>query len=160
MSDTTNPYQAPSSSFQPPLQASGNGEVPQAIMLAMQATKPWITFLAILGFVGAGLMVLGGFAVIVAGSMMERSKIGAGMGVVYVILGGLYFFPSFFLLRFSGAIRRLIDGGGMDALTEAVIRQKSFWRLIGISTLVLMCIYFLAIIVGIVVGVMAGASRM
>jgi len=160
MSDP-NPYQAPSSSFSPPVQASsGDGSVPPGIMAAIAATKPWVTFLAILGFVGAGLMVLGGFGVVVAGSMMTRSSsLGAGMGILYVVLGGLYFFPSFFLLRFGGAMRQVLEGGGMNALTEAMVRQKSFWRLVGISTLVLMCIYFLAILVGIVVGVMSAASR-
>ena len=70
-----------------------------------------------------------------------------------MLLGVLYFFPSYFLVRYGSAIRRLVVGGGMPALSDALTRQKSFWRLSGIMALVLMSVYAVGIIVAIVVGV-------
>jgi hypothetical protein len=154
---TPNPYAAPMASLDSAMapMATSDGQVPDGAMRALQGTKPWVTFLAILGFVFTGLMILGGLAITATGTMSDRNKLGSGIGIVYVFLGALYFAPSFLLLRYGAAIRRLLDGGGTDALTEALVRQKSFWRLIGIATLVILGFYFLAMI-ALVIGI---ASR-
>ena len=144
---TINPYQAPVFSSQPPVpRESQDGSVPAGVMIALRATRPWVNFLAILGFVGAGLLGLAGLVIAVAGSMTEKAKLPSTMGLAYALFGVLYFFPSLYLLRFGSAIRSLLHGGGVDALTEAMVRQKSFWRLVGISTLVIMSLYVVLLV--------------
>ena len=63
-------------------------------------TRKWAQFLAILGFIGAGLIAI---MAIFAGSMFS-GMIGAGgiaVTVLYLLMALLYFFPSLYLFRFS-----------------------------------------------------------
>src|SRR3954464_1086136 len=124
--------------------ATEAGAVPSQIMELLEQTKPWVTFLAVLGFISTGLMMLVGVAIAATMALQPKQGLPAAVGLVYVGLGLFYVFPSLLLLRFGGAIRRLTLGGpagGMEALTDVIRRQKSFWRFIGIFTLVMMGVY-------------------
>ncbi|MBC7947226.1 MAG: hypothetical protein H7Y42_05050 [Chitinophagaceae bacterium] len=83
----------------------------------------WAKFLAIVGFIFCGLIVLGG---IFAGSMFESMSsgsryerfdnsdvevstkgLGAAAAVLYILIALLYFFPCLFLYNFANKIRLL-----------------------------------------------------
>jgi len=145
--------------YRPPLSHDGGDTpVPPTIVQLLRQTRPWVTFLAILGFIGAGLMCLGGFAVMAIGSLGPKG-LPWPIGFVYILMAGLYIFPSLFLFRYGVAIRELLDRDGMNALTEAIARQKSFWRLVGIATLVILCLYVLLFFGAIAFGMFAAAAR-
>jgi hypothetical protein len=139
--------------FQPPRAADDSARpvpqagVPQAIVDLLAQTRPWVTFLAVLGFVVCGFLGLAGIVGSIGGAFVKPRF--ALVGVVYVLLAVFYLFPSLFLMRYSRAIRKLTQGGGEPALVEAMERQKSFWRLIGIAALVMLCLYLLVLIGGI-----------
>jgi hypothetical protein len=156
------PYQPPVSDLGrgAGMSAAGReGTVPPAVVELLRQTKPWVTFLAIMGFIGAGLIGLAGLAVMAFGAAMGPKGLPWPFGLVYILLAVFDIFPSLFLFRYGASIRRLLEGGGVDALTDAIARQKSFWRLVGITTVVILGIYGLVIVGGIVVGVIAAASR-
>lgn len=152
-----NPYQPPRAVDLGPIpyEAPGMDAVPGAILEAMRQTKPWVTFLAVMGFIATGIMALFGFIMMAMGGF---GKLPAGLGALYVLLALIYVPPSLLLFRYGAEIRRLLEGGGMHRLTQALVCQKSFWKFVGILTLVLMGIYFLAIAGAIVAGFM-GALR-
>jgi hypothetical protein len=134
--------------------AVGNAAVPSEVVELLRQTKPWVTFLAVLGFIATGLMVLGGLIITAAGGLGgQKGSFPAALGLLYVGLGIFYVFPSLFLLRYGNAIRELTVGGGVPALTEAIKQQKSFWRLVGIMTVVMMCIYALVLVGMVIFGV-------
>jgi hypothetical protein len=152
-----NPYQPPQAFADgpPPYMRTEGGDVPAAIMEAMRSTRPWVTFLAILGFIGTGLMVIAGLVIVSIGGV---AKLPAPIGLVYVVLALLYLAPSWALFRYGAGIRALLDqGGGMDRLTHALVCQKSFWRMVGIFTLVVMGLYALILVGGAVVLAMRAA---
>src|SRR6266508_5860429 len=76
----------------------------------LQGTQPWVRFLAIMGFIGAGFMVLAGLTAGVAGAATGRVET-IGLMVVYPIMAVVYVFPSLFLLRYADRIRSFVVSG-------------------------------------------------
>jgi len=62
--------------------------------------------------------------------------------------------------RYASSIGQLsLSGGSMDALADAVAKQASFWRFVGIMTAAIMGLYVVAIVIGVVVGIGAAVTR-
>lgn len=143
-----NPYQPPAESPLDPrlsMPGSGTGEVEAAVMESLRQTKPWVMFLGVMGFIGAGFLLLGGGVVAVVG--LPDVPGGRAFGLAYVAFAVVYVFPSLFLTRYAKAIRELLAGGGNEALAQAIEQQKKFWRFVGISMVVFMGLYFALIVV-------------
>lgn len=154
-----NPYAAPVADNHRPM-SSGvptDAQVTPGILEAMTQTRPWVLFLGILGFIGAGLMVLAGLGMLIAGSAMGAGEMGA-LSIIYIVMAIIYIFPSLYLYRYAGSIKMLMSGYGVHALEEALNHQKSFWKLVGIVTAVCMVLYAVGIVVMIAVGA-AGAMN-
>lgn len=127
-------------------------EVPENIVELLRQTKPWVTFLSVLGFIGSALMILFGVIAIGAGLMGGKGQ-AAGMGFFYLLFSGLYIYPSMCLSRYGASIGRVLTGSGMDGLADALSHQKSFWRFAGIATIVMLVLYAFIIFIAILVGV-------
>jgi hypothetical protein len=155
------PFRAPVAELGGPRAAStaeANAIVPSEIVELMRQTRPWVLFLAILGFIFSGLFCIGGVAFAVYSGRIggkEGRTFPVAAGLVYFALGFIQIFPSLFMMRFSGAVSRLNAGVGMPALTDAIRHQKSFWRLVGIGTLAIMVIYVL-VLAALDIGAMKG----
>ncbi len=150
-----NPYQAP-------LTSDSSGALPdsalEAIMAALRATRPWVMFLSVLGFLGSGLLFILGLFVLVAGDNFARqsslSGMGSALGLIYFVLGGIYIVPSLLLWRYAASISDFTASGGqIDLLAAAIERQKSFWRFSGISMAVVVGLYAFLFFIGIMVGI-------
>ena len=117
----------------------------------LRATRPWVKFLSIMMFISVGLCFLGGLLMMIASSspVMRGAGLGPLIGLVYWVMGGLYLAPAVFLYRYASSIQDLLQGGGDIAMESALESQKSFWRFMGIMTLVVLCIYGLIILFGI-----------
>jgi hypothetical protein len=61
-------------------------------------------------------------------------------------MGGLYLAPAFFLHQYASSINDFLQGGGDSAMETALGSQKSFWRFVGILTLVFICLYVLVFV--------------
>jgi len=136
---------------------AGEFQVSENMLDSLKATRPWVKFLAILGFIVCGLMALAALAFLGGASRMPGPMAGFGpvMGVVYLLLVLLYFFPCLYLYRYAGAIAR-IPAAGQGAMEEALARQKSFWKFIGILTAVILGLELLAIVGAIAFGGLMG----
>lgn len=166
-----NPYQAPQMndpSSMGGMGGPGNGPNDAALMAildSMKKTRPWVLFLAILGFLGAGGMVMLGLMMMAMGSAMSSLTkampgFGAWIGIFYIVLGGIYVVPSILLFRYGSSIGDFSrSGGSLDALAGAVQKQTTFWRFVGIGTAVLMGLYVVAIVIGVIVGVATAVGR-
>jgi hypothetical protein len=146
--------------------AGANEAAQVTIMEALKKTRPWVLFLAILGFLGAGAMFLLGIGMMIAGAAMSSfskgpfDKFTPLLGIVYLVLGGFYVVPSVLLWQYGSSIGDFSRSGGTaDTLATAVQRQASFWRFTGISMAVMIGLYVVGIFVAVVVGVAAGMSR-
>ncbi|HEV7164170.1 MAG TPA: hypothetical protein VGO35_02125 [Gammaproteobacteria bacterium] len=122
----------------------------------LNATRPWVKFLAILGFIGIAFMVLFGLLMIFGFSLLPTQPgapaFGAVFGVFYFLFAAIYFMPCLFLYRYSRAIAA-IPASGQGALEEALKSQKSFWKFMGIVALIIVSIEVLVIVIGVLIAV-------
>jgi hypothetical protein len=137
------------------------GDVPDEVVEPLRHTKPWVTFLAVLGFLGTGLMGLCGLFFLGVKSSLPNvsSGVSTGIGLLYIVLAAVYVFPSLYLLRYGSAIGRLVRDPRMERLVVALAQQRSFWRLVGIITAVLVGLYPVTIVVVVVLAVLRGTGR-
>jgi hypothetical protein len=115
------------------------------VSVPLQRTQPWVRFLAIMGFIGAGFRVWVGVTAGVAGAVTGRIET-IGLMIVYPIMAVVYVFPSLFLLRYADRIRSFVASGQEQDLVGALDAQRSFWKFAGILTIV-------SIVFGILIGV-------
>jgi hypothetical protein len=145
MSTPFDPYKAPQSSLDAPPRADPAAAVPGSVIELLAQTRPWVRLMAILVFVGMGLAIIGG---VVVASLTPSSVPGAGFAVfipMFIVLV-LYIPPALLLWQYADRIRQLQNGGGMAALEDAIGRQKSFWKYIGILACIGIGFYALALI--------------
>src|SRR5689334_4359332 len=114
----------------------------------LRATKPWVRLISVIMFISVGLMFLGGLAMffVPATPGLRGTGVGPLIGIFYFIFGGLYLIPAYFLHQYASSIQELLNGGGDSAMENALGSQKSFWRFVGILTLILICLYALVFV--------------
>lgn len=119
---------------------------------SLRATRPWVFFLGVMSFIGAGFMVIGGLGIAAMGSRMPAGP-GPALGLVYLVMAVFYVIGGVFLVRYGSAIGRLMSGGGTADMEAALAGQKSFWKFAGILTLVMIVLSVVGVVVAIVIGV-------
>jgi uncharacterized membrane protein YesL len=78
---------------------------------------------------------------------------GVGLGFVYLIVALIYLYPVYALFKFSSSMKRGINTGSQDLITDAFRYQKNMYRFIGIMMIIVIAIYLIGFIVLIGVGV-------
>jgi hypothetical protein len=134
----------------------------------LDETRPWVRFIAILTIVMAGFMLLGGlclFAFTVLGGLAAGDRFGIGarggaiggglLALVYVVMALVYLAPGTYLFRYASAIARLRATRSGGALEDALKHQKSFWRFVGILTVISFVLALVAIVMGVIIAVIA-----
>lgn len=121
----------------------------ELIKAELNKTTKWTTFLAVLGFIGLGFVVIAGFFMIGVNSRAFMGDQALIIGLVYLLMGALYFFPIYYLYKFSVKCKEALGFGGQMALNEAFIYMRKQYQFVGIVTIVVMSIYFLIIIAAI-----------
>jgi hypothetical protein len=122
----------------------------------LRGTKPWVRLISVIMFIFSGLIFLGGLAMFFVPSTpgMRGAGVGPLVGILYFLMGGLYLFPAYFLHQYASSINDFLQGGGDSAMENALGSQKSFWRFVGILTLIMIGIYAL-IFMFVIFGAMA-----
>jgi len=121
----------------------------------LKETAKWAKFLAILGFVFIGLMVV--FALFsttifdLASKMQEGvpANLGLIMAVVYLVLAVIYFFPVYYLLQFSNKMKKALSTKDDEILAKAFEMLKSHYKFIGVFTIITISLYVLLIVVSV-----------
>jgi len=124
----------------------------------LSETAKWGKFLAILGYIGIGLMVMMAIGVMAIGSASDLFP-GTGMnmgafGLIYIALAAFYFFPVYYLHQFSVKMKQGLTSQDQQHVTAAFQNLKSLFKFMGIFTVVILSIYALAIIIALVAGAM------
>lgn len=139
-----------------PLDLQESSDLPlNAEMLGyLLSSAKWGTFMAIMGFIFTGFMVIGALAFMLMGSNDLFPGVGQGMlGVVYLILAAIYFFPTLFLYRFSAQTKAAIRSGAESTMTDGLRNLQLLFKFTGILTIVMISIYAVMIIIGLVAGI-------
>jgi hypothetical protein len=121
-----------------------DASVTPAIREALLGTRPWVLLMSILGFIGAGFMILGaGGILFFTTSAMPMMTV---MILVYVAMGVLQGAGSAYLFRYASSIGTLRSGGDILAVERALDEQRAFWKLAGIGALSFIALYVIVLI--------------
>ena len=128
----------------------------------LKETAKWTKFLAILGFVGIGLMVLGSLVMLFApSSLMSNGDFPFGgkifMMLLYLAFAVLYYFPISYLYQFLENTKKAIENNDNNAIRDAFEFLKSHYKFMGILTIILLSFYAIIIFIGLIG---AGAAAM
>ncbi len=137
----------------------------------LDQTRPWVRFMSVVTYASAGMMVLAALAMLAASIFGGRAASGAEAGglfgsaiasglmaCLYLLLAGVYIVPGLYLSRYATAIKRLKASGTVAGLEDALKHQKSFWRCIGVLTIVGVSIA--AVVVGLAIAAGVAAFMM
>ena len=121
--------------------------------------KKWANFLAIMGFVGVGFMVLGGLFMTIIFSVLPDDQNAFPfpamlLGIFYLVLALVYFFPVRYLYLFAVKLKYALLNRDNDFLENSFGYLKSHYKFIGIMVIVMLTLYPIAIVVGIFIAVM------
>ncbi len=121
----------------------------------LKETAKWTKSLAILGFVGIGLMVLGSLVMLFApSSLMSNGDFPFGgkifMMLLYLAFAVLYYFPISYLYQFSENTKKAIENNDNNAIRDAFEFLKSHYKFMGILTIILLAFYAIIIFIGLI----------
>ncbi|MBI1288792.1 MAG: hypothetical protein GC178_14585 [Flavobacteriales bacterium] len=136
-------------------QVSGQFEVNDRMRTYLAETGKWGKFIGIVGFVFIGLIVFAGLAITIMGNSFPGSEdrpINMGVfGIVYIIMGIIYLFPTLYLYRFSSKVVDAVKHLDTMGLEAAFMNLKSLFKFFGVFTAIVMGLYGL-IFVGAIIG--------
>ena len=131
----------------------------QSISYLGEAAR-WAKFIAIIGFVFCGLMVMGSFFLGTMLSTMLASTIGGYSGIgggfitfFYLIFAAIWFIPCLFLYRFGAQMQVAVKSNQQERLNYSLGNLKSYFKYIAVLFIIMLSIYALAIIGGIVTAI-------
>ncbi len=115
--------------------ARGGGKPsPVGIERTLSETRPWVLLMAIVGFVSAGLGVLGALVSLIL-SAVALNLVGILVSLVMLATYGLVGWAAFHLFVYAQRIAAYVATTDTPELEQALVAQRSFWRLAGILTL-------------------------
>jgi hypothetical protein len=127
-------------------------EIEQDTLNHLNSTRKWAMFLAIIGFIFLGLMLIIG---LLAGTFLTAFSTGEkGLGipdslmfVPIVLMGIIYFFPVLFLFRFSKHTSHAIRNLDKLELHKAIKSLKAYFAYIGILIIIVLSLYLVVLII-------------
>ncbi len=148
--------------------SGSNNIITTGIVDQLKRTRPWVLLISIVGFIFTAIMAIGTLAIFFGGGVAIFSGSGVTpdmssgiavivMGFIYLLMTLLYFVISLFLLKYAGAIKRFIASGTSQDMEAALKYQASFWKVVGILTLVSIVFMVLGIAAGII-GALTGGG--
>ena len=169
MSDLANPYESPESAAVPVKPLVSQGSLTETMLIYLKGASPWLRLVGILGFIGSGLLVLWGIVLLIIiplggedwYQVFEIEQLssslggafGGSMAIFTIGVAVLLFIPSLFAYRFGEKVRSFLRTGTDQDLELAFKNNKSFWKYIGIFSIVSLAFIPLLIVVGIMIAV-------
>lgn len=129
----------------------------------LKDTAKWAKFLAIVGFVGCGIMVLlaigmGFFMNSLKGEMQQNNPLfnfgGTELFIsfFYIAFAALYFFPCLYLFQFAKTAKKGIEEQDSQLIAEALDKHHSVYKFMGILTAIMLGMYAFIIIIAVLIG--------
>lgn len=125
---------------------------------ALRSSANWGLFLAIVGFIFTGFLVLASLIIMagagIAGSS-EFDMIGVPIGLLgflYLFIAAMYFFPAFFLFRFAQGTKRALASDSSEQLEYALTNQSKMYVWMGVLVIIILSIYLLIFLFALSIG--------
>lgn len=111
----------------------------------LKETAKWANFLAILGFIGLGLMAIAIIAMLFLNGSRSNNYSNVGgssfIAVFYILLAVFYYYPINYLYKFSVDITKGVNSNDQELFTSGFKSLKSLFKFQGILTIVVISIY-------------------
>jgi len=123
-------------------------EVPFETMKVINETRKWTLFLSIIGFIGVGLIVLigllfGSITPFLSGHSLSQGFPTFLIAFIYIVIAVVYFFPVYFLYKFSVFAKKAFQSFESGNLHLALTNLRTHYQIIGILTIVFIGLYVL-----------------
>lgn len=127
-------------------------EIEQETLKHLNTTRKWAMFLAIIGFIFLGLIIIIG---LIAGTFLTAFSSGEkGLGIPesfmfipILLIALVYFFPVLFLFRFSKHTSHAIQHLDKLELHKAIKYLKYYFVYLGVLIIIIFSLYVLVLIV-------------
>jgi len=123
---------------------------------SLRVSAKWTMFLAVVGFIFIGLMLVGGLVAMAAlssvpdepafGGFNPVSSIQSYLGIIYLVMAVIYFFPVLYLYKFAKSTKEALLYNNSELLAEGLQNLKSHYKYVGIVTIVMLCLYALTFV--------------
>lgn len=114
-------------------------------------TSKWGKFMAIVGYVGMGLLVVLAIVTMVGltalGGLAHTGFPIGIMGLFYIGFAVLYYFPVTYLYKFSVQMKQGINSGEEFSVISGFQNLKSLFKFMGIMLIVIISIYALVLLI-------------
>jgi hypothetical protein len=119
----------------------------------LKAAK-WGKFLAILGFIVTGLMIIAGVLMSFVLNLLKDETVPVDMplppallSLLYIIIAGIYLVPVFYLNSFCNNAIKAVNLSSTEHLTISIRNLKNLFVFVGISTIVVLALYSIILII-------------
>lgn len=134
----------------------------QAVDSLVSASK-WAKFLAIVGFIFLGLMVLMGFSMGAFMALFTTEEMSipfspALFGFIYLFFAIIYFFPLLYLYQFASRAQKSARDMDSMELSGSLMKLNAHFRYVSILVIILLCLYVLIFIIALLMGGLAGLA--
>lgn len=131
-------------------------EIGQESLNHLNTIRKWSMFMAIMGFIFLGIIMLVGVIAGVFFSAFDSNLNSTVLsdflvGVFIILVGVVYFSPLLFLFRFSKHTAKAVNTLDKEELYKAIKNLKSYFVFTGILIIIILAVYAVAL-------VMAGTS--
>ena len=133
------------------LQENKKIEIEQDTLNDLNTTRKWSMFMAILGFIFLGLLLIVGLLAGTFFSAMSPGTEGLKIGgvfffIIFLIIAAIYFFPVLFLFRFSRHTGNAVASLDKAELHKAFRNLKSYFVYIGVLIIIVLSLYLISLI--------------
>jgi hypothetical protein len=151
MSNTFNPYESTQTNIDEQKPNVAQGFFTASMIAHLKAASPWMKFMAIISFIGAGLSIVIGIVMrIMLPFLIDESDLSdfffgemlnVSLAITYIISGIFLIFPAIFLYKFASKIKSFLKTKNVRDMEIAFRNNKSFWKFHGI--LLIICLAFI-----------------
>lgn len=105
-------------------------------------TAKWSRIYAIISIFSIAILLVVGIVLLVSSFFIDNQQIGldkemlAPAGVMYILLGLLLIIPTMYLLQFGQNTKKAVAEDNLELMELAINRMKSYWKFMGVFTLV------------------------
>ncbi len=138
--------------------ADENLRITDQIKTNLRETAKWARFLAIVGFVNIGLVVIAAIWMLSMTSSLPTDEVfpqaDAFGGIFhyiayfYLIICIILFFPTLYLYRFGTITLKSLDNDAQFDFETGITNLKSFFKFIGIMTAIFLGLYAFLLLMG------------
>ncbi len=129
-----------------------NLELNEQAIDALKTSAKWSMFLAIMGFIGIGLMIIAAAIMLMVASAIPASPmnpIGNLKGYLsgfYLFMALLYFPPVYYLFKYATDMKTALQNYSSDLVGTALNYLKTHHKYLGISIIAIMSLYVITIL--------------